>query len=393
MDWRGVDFSKVTAAGPLDLAGHSFAILAEENPGDALAYTDTVGGGELHVEVPDGKTVVNTKLALSGAATLVKDGDGTFVANRQNQSNTGGVRVDGGVLMTTAFISTRVLGPAGSKIEIGPYGTLTVENGYTGLEDHDLVLAGGVLHMKNSELLAGRSAIGSLTQTADSTIRLETTQADDGKCDTEAADGAIWDLGGRMLTVEFLTQASDFMLGRGKSVKPVFRNGTINLSSSVGYWHDEGIDATNGVTYVYGMTYVRQQNTAKVLNFVNNIPSNASVGNGGPLCIYGTNTPNSDTAMRLRMMNGSTLDLEGRSGAWPVALGGEGDLARTMDWESNATVRVWLGGRVLGAENRKIVSWDERPAGIHFVDKGKKWTMMARPDGLYVQKGFCLAVQ
>jgi hypothetical protein len=392
-DWRGMDFSKVTAAGPLDLAGYSFAILANENPGDALAYTDTEGGGELHIEVPDGKTVINTKIALSGAATLVKDGAGTLVANKQNQSNTGGVRVDGGVLVTTAYVNAGVLGATGARVEIGPYGTLRVENGYAGLENHDLVLAGGTLHMKNSELLPGRSVIGSLSQTADSRIRLESTQSNDGYCDTEAANGTVWNLGGFELTVEFLTDKSDFMLGRGKSVKPVFRNGTIVLQNDVGYWHDEGIDASDGVTYVYGMKYVRQQNTASVWNLVNNIPEDANVGNGGPLCIYGTYTPNSEVAMRLKMMNGSTIDLEECTNAWPVALGGEGELARVLDYEENATVRIWLGERHLGSENRKIVSWDSRPVGIHFTDKAKKWTLSAKADGLYAQKGFSFVVK
>ena len=391
-DWRGVDFTKVAAAGAVDLAGCKLYLAVSENIGSSMTFTDLTGGGELHVEVPSGRTVVNSSMVLAGAVTLVKDGGGTFVANRQGQANSGGVRVDGGTLTTTAYVNTRVLGASGSKVEIA-CGPLRVEDGYAGLEDHDLVLSGGILHMYNSKLMGGRSVIGSLALTDDSVVRIESTVGNDTYCDSEIANGAVWNLGGHELTVETLNANTDFFVGRDKTVKPVFRNGTIILSSQVGYWQDYGSDASCHVCYIYGAKYPRQRADSSTYDFVNNIPSEGSnFSNDGTMSIYGTYTPNSDVCSKLRMMNGSTIDLGGRAGAWPI-LGGN----RPMTFESGATINIDLGERQL-EQGEKIVSWSMAPVGITFVNSSsvrrqRSWVLIVGSDGIYVQRGISIIIR
>lgn len=388
VDWRGIDLSKVSSLGAVDLSGRDLRLSASDAIGNLVGFTDTVGGGALHVEVQQGKTVTNAKVPLGGALTLVKDGAGILIADCAGQSNTGGVRVESGTLKTVSSLDSRVLGPVGSKVMVKTGATLQIENGYTGLEDHDVELAGGTLHML-CNVAKVRSVIGSLSLTANSVLALESTLSGDASCDVELSEGAVWDLGGCILSVQFRNANSDLWLGKEKSVKPVLKNGTVVLDSSIGYWQDYGVDASEGVCYRFGMQYVRQRADAKVFDFVNNVPaSSANVTSDGTLSIYGTYTPNSGVCCKLRMMDGSTIALGGLTSAWSVALGGE----RVVSYENGATVNIDLGTRKLGS-NHKIVSWDAIPTGVEFVDPTKKYTFTSLADGLYAYRGFVMLIK
>ena len=400
-DWRGVDLAKVTAAGAVDLAGHKFYLAASADIGNAVAFTDLTGGGELHVEIPPSTAVENTGLTLAGAVKLVKDGDGTLTANRPNQSNTGGIYVNAGTLKTTAFISTGVLGASGSKVKVGSCGTLQIESGYTGLENYDLELAGGILYMYNNRALAGRSTIGSMTLSANSTLKLETVVGvgNDATCDAQTANGAVWNLGGYELTVLLETAPTDFFVGRDNAVKPVFRNGTIILLSQDGFWQDYGSDASDHVCYRYGMKNTRQRADSSTYDFVNTIPAWANFSNDGTMSVYGTYTPSAtNLCFKIRMMNGSTINLAGRNNAMPTALDGPSNgSVRTMTFESGATVNIDLGSRSL-TNGENIVSWSAIPAGITFVNSSAtsrqhSWTLDIRNDGIYVYRGTTLIVR
>ena len=395
-DWRGVDLAKITTDGTVNLNGHALRLAVPDDIGNTVSFTDLAGGGKLHVEVPASRTVDNTNLSLSGALALVKDGDGTLIANRQNQTFTGGVSVEGGTLKTTAFISTCILGPSGSKITVGNCGTLRVENGYTGLEDYDLELAGGTLYMFCSQALSGRSVIGSMTLSANSTLHLESVPGvgGDSTCDIELAEGAVWDLGGYELTGLFATTHTDFWIGKDKTVKPIFRNGTIILPSQVGYWQDWGSDAHDHVCYRYGMKNTRQRADSSTYDFVNNISRDANFTQDGTMSVYGTYTP-SDTnlCMKIRMMDGSTINLAGRSNAMPTALDGpnNGSL-RAMTFESGATINIEFGSRHL-RQNEKVVSWSAIPAGITFVDPSRRWCLVVAEDGIYAVRGLKIIIR
>ena len=395
-DWRGVDFTKVTAAGAVDLAGHKFYMSANANLANAMTFTDLTGGGELHVEVPSGAIAENSAVALAGAVKLVKDGDGTLVANCQSQSNTGGVSIVTGTLKTTAFISTRVLGASGSKVKVDPCGTLRVESGYTGLEDYDLELAGGTLYMYNNRALSGRTTIGNMTLTANSTLHLDTVQGvgNDATCDAELAEGAVWDLGGYELTVLFATNPTDFFIGRDKTVKPIFRNGTIILPSRMGFWQDYGSDAHDHVCYRYGMYNTRQRADSSTYDFVNNVPADANFSNDGTMSVYGTYTPNANNlCFKIRMMNGSTINLSGRNNAMPLALDGASNgSVRTMAFETGATVYLDFGSRKL-MQNEKVVSWSAIPSGVTFASKKKGWSLLVAADGIYASHGTIITIR
>lgn len=54
--------------------------------------------GELHIDVPAGKTVENKTVAFSGYLKLVKEGPGTFVGSKPSQKYVGGTEVAAGIL-------------------------------------------------------------------------------------------------------------------------------------------------------------------------------------------------------------------------------------------------------------------------------------------------------
>ncbi len=111
-----IDFYNTTLAAiddTIDLAGHSLTLAHVAGTG---TFTDTVGGGELHMNVANGETVENSTFTFTGQMKLVKDGAGTFVAAKANQTYTGGTVVSNGWAKSGAY--SGAWGPAKALITI-----------------------------------------------------------------------------------------------------------------------------------------------------------------------------------------------------------------------------------------------------------------------------------
>ena len=112
-----VGFYNVTRPTSIDatvnLAGHSLKLAHVAGTG---TITDTVGGGELHVNVADGETVENATLTFAGQMRLVKDGAGTFVGAKAGQTYTGGTVATEGWLKSGAYDGA--WGPAKALVTI-----------------------------------------------------------------------------------------------------------------------------------------------------------------------------------------------------------------------------------------------------------------------------------
>ena len=91
--------SVMTAASGLTVntAGHKLYVSTLE-PWLACTVTDSVGGGELHVDLAEGMQSYNTQVALSGKLKFVKDGKGCFVPVKRAQAYTGGNVIAAGYL-------------------------------------------------------------------------------------------------------------------------------------------------------------------------------------------------------------------------------------------------------------------------------------------------------
>ena len=116
----------------------------------ARTVTDSVGGGELHVNVPEGETATNVDVNMTGPLKLVKEGAGAFVSQRNALTYDSGTIVAAGTLSTTEGTETgeavnRAFGALGSSITVRTGATLL--NGGDGCDfrNYNVVLDGGTL--------------------------------------------------------------------------------------------------------------------------------------------------------------------------------------------------------------------------------------------------------
>ena len=98
--------------------------------------------GELHVNVPSGETE-NSTVAISGNVKVVKEGLGTFIATKSNQSYTGGTVILSGTLKAGAG-DAAVFGDKSSKVTVSAGGIFDV-NGKTRMGNYKFILDGGTV--------------------------------------------------------------------------------------------------------------------------------------------------------------------------------------------------------------------------------------------------------
>ena len=76
-EWSGLDLASLGAGNTVDLKGHKLTLQGFHGGSVAdCAFTDTVGGGELHIVVPSGAAFVWAGASLTGTMALVKEGEG-----------------------------------------------------------------------------------------------------------------------------------------------------------------------------------------------------------------------------------------------------------------------------------------------------------------------------
>ena len=73
----------------INTSGHKLYVKTLD-PWLATTVTDTVGGGELHVVVPEGTVTYNSQIALANKLKLVTEGDGLYMFSKTAQTYTGG---------------------------------------------------------------------------------------------------------------------------------------------------------------------------------------------------------------------------------------------------------------------------------------------------------------
>ena len=79
--------------------------------------------GELHLNVPSGKTVNNSTVSLTGKFRLFKEGDGAYIAAKANQTYTGGTELRGGTIDSS---SASLAKPFGNESAVAVHSRLDV---------------------------------------------------------------------------------------------------------------------------------------------------------------------------------------------------------------------------------------------------------------------------
>ena len=192
MDWSGLDFSKVTSDSVVDLRGRTL-FLADETSATlgAFTITDSTHGdpGAVRVSVVSGAMLVNGGVALTGNLKLRKEGEGVFSAAKAGQTYTGGTDVIAGTIRvgssgTSHFGTGPVVVPSGATYDAYGYADSAV----------NLVLAGGKITNTS-----GDATLPSALKLEDDSVlafaALSSTH------DMAMPSGAVWNLGGKALSV------------------------------------------------------------------------------------------------------------------------------------------------------------------------------------------------
>ena len=372
LDWSGLDFSKVTADSVVDLRGRTL-FLADETSVTlgAFTITDSSHGdpGAVRVSVASGATLVNDGVALTGNLKLRKEGEGVFSAAKAGQTYTGGTDVIAGTIRvgssgTSHFGTGPVVVPAGATYDAYGYADSAVK----------LVLAGG--RLANA---GGDATLPSLLTLEEDSVF--TFAALSSTHDMAIPPGAVWNLGGKMLSVVMDGTDPDL------NVKDVtISNGTFTVTVNAynnetkGYLQIYKLRGGDGLNLDLGNSCMRLAMTgvanSQVWDFTANPPDQANVVysySTSRMQIYGAYTPQTVRGFNMTMMDGSTLDVSQWSGAYNCVFTNpkynnktDGTLCN-LQFAANATVTVDVHGRsdlkaIAKSASPYVVTWTTKPA-------------------------------
>ena len=377
LDWRGLDFSKVTANSIIDVRGRTLFLVDESSAAlSAFTITDSSHGepGTVRISVASGATLANGGVALTGNLKLRKEGEGVFSAAKAGQTYTGGTDVIAGTVRVGSsgashFGSGAVVVPAGATYDAYGNNDSSVS----------IVLAGG--RITNT---GGNATLPSaLALEEDSVLEFAVLSSTH---DMSMPSGAVWNLGGKTLSVVMDGTDPDL------NVKDVtISNGTFTVSVNAyggvtkGYVQIYKLRGGDGLNLDLGNTYLRLATTgvadSQVRDFTANPPDQANVvysHSTNRMQIHGVYTPQTVRGFNMTMMDGSTLDLSQWSGAYNCVFTNpeySGSTANTLcDLQFAAgTVTVNLDGRgdlreIAKSESPYIVTWATKPSDtVSFV--------------------------
>jgi hypothetical protein len=117
------------------------------------------------------------------------------------------------------------------------------------------------------------------------------------------------------------------------------------------------------------------------------------------LCVYGTFTPQTDYFYGCTMMDGSAIDLSGKTAPWSLTSAETAGGLTNVVFENGATVAVKLGRRNVSSRTPLIV-WNDgnRPANLATLtftsaEGGLRRNFIKKEDGLYAPGGTILIVR
>ena len=405
--WRGLDFAKVTPDSVVDLHGQTLLLEGPDgNVTTSFTITDASADpehpGELHIEVADGASFVNSAIAIAGNLKVVKEGAGIFTAAKTEQSYTGGTDVAAGTVRLGAEV-TSCLGT----------GTVTVGSGTTfDLYGKDasactMVLAGGTITS-----FQGDSTLPlHLTQTADSRITFANVA---GTHDIKAT-GSEWNLGGFALTLRLDGNDPDFYIASKTgttSATTTISNGTLKVEvpatavngSGAAYYawvHIANLNGKDGLSLDLEKSSLRMEpasGNSSVFDFTA-MPAQGDVKSTKTMEIYGTYLPASRYGFNMTMMDGSTIDLSGQTGSWNSKFANTKDYSdknTKVSFAENATVTVNLEGRsdleeLAESDAPYVITWPEAPSGtVKFVldeaTASARYKVRAEAEGLKISR-------
>ena len=329
-----------------------------------LEYGNTGRFGRLHVAVPSG-TTTNSGVTLSGELRLVKEGEGALVVAKTGQTYGGGTEIAGGTLKPGAggSSSSHPFGAAGRDIIVHD-GAVLDAAGQVGFGKYEITLDGGDLTNTGADAtVEAETQFRRVRLTKDSSLT-STRSMFFGVNDDEAS--TVY-LGGHTLTVS---------IASGKELRfysMAILDGTFDITSG-GYFvvgGSGGIVATNNVDFLASCVLVAAM-PIKVDNYTAKwISTSGKDTSINPIKVYGAFTPANKHFHGVEMQDGSTIDLTGWSGGWPLA----SDLnagVKDVLFESGAIVKIDISGRtdmkaLAKSASPYLLTWSTAPSNVTFA--------------------------
>ena len=349
-DWRAFGMIDIPAGVTVNLNGHELKI-------SSFCGAGTVNGasGSLHIDVAEGETVTNSSLLLDGGITLVKDGAGTFVATKQQQTYTGGTTIAAGVLKAGAYGKYYPLGAQDSFFTVNAGATFDF-NGQYDYNYYKCILAGGTLANTGAAMGSASGnhywgSLGDITLTEDS-FALATKHL--------MLYGGTLNLGGNALNVT---------VGKGSQLymnRMTVSNGTFRVTQANGdeaWLHLYGGSDLCDTTLELAASVALYQNVP-VKNLVNSY--NGPMASGpGSFRVSGTFTPVSNAFHNVTLLDGARLDLTRCTGAWSNRsdinhLGGH-----YLGVAHGANICIDITGRTDLHTGDRVLEWETEPELVH----------------------------
>jgi hypothetical protein len=381
-----------------DVNGGTLKMPASITDGGAKAFTVTSSaeGGVFEINVPEGETVNNTAITLTGSLKFVKSGPGLFVSAR-GQNYTGGNELrDGTVKVSLNATQHTTMGASGKDILVREDATLQLE-GQVWYTVYKIILDGGTLQTGFSEALGrytGGAIFGNTTLLADSTFR--TTES--GTLRLWGASVNAINLGEHTLDVE-LSASGSFLMSADDAQDVVITNGTMNVSGGMFRTYPSyygTVDATTLTMRMNGAMSISDACTVNLRDYEALYDGTANTGTGA-VNVSGTFKPSAhDKFYGVTMQGGSTIDLSSRTNALPLVSAFTTG-ANTLKFADNSTIYINTGDLKVDRKSPAI-TWDEPPANIRTVkfknaDPESTRTFVSRDDGVYALTGFVILIK
>ena len=357
--------------------------------------------GELHLDVPAGRTVVNSTVSLTGYLKVVKEGEGTFVGSKANQKYLGGTELAAGVAKPGQNAS-ELFGCSGTDFTIAAGAQYLVDiYASRPLQNANLFIAGSGPDGKGAIRTLVRPPSGtnnadnewarSLTLTGDATIN-----RDDYAFSMLAHhyQGFPLTLNGHVLTFysdkptaqqqyPFLLSSSTYSVGTG----------TLVIGDNLQFYPYSNTNDLSTITLV--MTEKSSYNwgadgpTLTVSNLV--YQSSSTVAQTARLTtVVGCYAPQSTASAPKVQLGDAThrstsLDLSDKTDTFDSAFGGG------LSFFEGTQVDVLLGARK-PTQMEKIIAWGRKPNAT-FVCSDQPGKFIVADDGLYYYCGLMIIVR
>ena len=346
-----------------------------------LEYGNVNTAGQLHVDTPDSFTTTNSSVAVVGNIRFIKEGSGTFVAQRQCGYGCG-TDVKAGKVVCNNTGNKTPFGKEGRDITIRE-GAVMEMNAKQQYHYYGFTLDGGTLQNTSSKTGYTSPNMKRMRLTKDSLLKVS---YDYGLIAEDSNATTVY-LNGHKLEVQ---------IGSGnyfRCYNTTILDGTVDITSGTGYFTSAsgGVVATNVDFIVDCALFVNE--TMKVRTYEAKYSSDHNSGSA-QVEVYGTFKPAATNYHGCTLQNGAVLDLSAWAGTWPVASGFTAN-ATDLKFASGATVTVKLGDKKV--EGKKILDWADTSAVVdtlNFVrgDESRGYSLRKMDDGLYYYSGLMIFV-